>query len=109
MNRKGSLHLSTHQLDGQVIIEFQDSGPGIPEIVSMEIFKPFFSTKQATQGSGLGLYITRTIIESLGGEIEVDSKEGERLWGSEGPSPNFVPLARKFKRQNDLDSNAILG
>jgi signal transduction histidine kinase len=55
-------------------IEFSDSGPGMtPEAIS-RLFEPFFTTKE--QGSGLGLYICYTIIQSLNGEIEVNSTVG---------------------------------
>ncbi len=54
--------------DRVVAVEVKDSGPGIPRETSDDIFKPFFTTK--TTGSGLGLSITREIIETHGGVIE---------------------------------------
>ncbi|OGO66818.1 MAG: hypothetical protein A2029_08435 [Chloroflexi bacterium RBG_19FT_COMBO_47_9] len=55
-------------------IEFSDTGPGMaPEAIS-RLFEPFFTTKE--QGSGLGLYICYTIIQSLNGEIEANSTVG---------------------------------
>ncbi len=56
-------------------IEIADSGTGIPERALKQVFDPFFSTK--VSGSGLGLPVTRRIIEDHGGHIEVQSREGE--------------------------------
>ena len=54
----------------------RDSGKGIPKENLEKIFEPFFSTKSPGEGTGLGLYVTRGIVEKLGGEIEVDSRLG---------------------------------
>ena len=67
-----------NQFDGEnrhVYIEFLDSGPGIPERILKKVFNPFFTTKE--KGSGLGLCIVKSIVESHGGEIRIESKEGE--------------------------------
>ena len=56
-------------------IEIADSGSGIPERALKQVFEPFFSTK--VSGSGLGLPVTRRIIEDHGGRIDVQSREGE--------------------------------
>lgn len=61
----------------EVHVEFSDTGCGIPEAVINRIFEPFFTTKLAGEGTGLGLPITRTIIENCGGTIRVESKEEE--------------------------------
>lgn len=60
-----------------VVIEVQDSGPGIEPSILPQIFDPFFSTKARHQGAGLGLAIVRHIVELAGGTIEVDSRPGE--------------------------------
>jgi C4-dicarboxylate-specific signal transduction histidine kinase/chemotaxis receptor (MCP) glutamine deamidase CheD len=60
-----------------VIIEVEDNGIGIADEAKAKIFKPFFTTKKAGQGTGLGLHISRKIIEEHGGAIEVDSRRGE--------------------------------
>ena len=56
-------------------IEIADSGSGIPARALAQVFVPFFSTK--VSGSGLGLPVTRRIIEDHGGRIDVQSREGE--------------------------------
>lgn len=59
-----------------VEIAVQDSGPGIPAAILPRIFEPFFSTKPAGEGTGLGLPICRDILKGLGGEITVASERG---------------------------------
>lgn len=58
----------------QVIVEFRDNGKGIPESLRDKIFSPNFSTKNS--GMGLGLAISRKIVEQLGGAITYQTKEG---------------------------------
>ena len=64
------------QEDGDLTIEVIDNGNGIPEEVQPRIFAPFFSTK-GPKGSGLGLPMTRKVIEDMGGTIDLDSTPGE--------------------------------
>jgi signal transduction histidine kinase len=58
-------------------LEFKDSGHGIAAKNIKKIFEPFFSTKGEGVGTGLGLFISRRIVESFQGSIEVVSKEKE--------------------------------
>lgn len=60
-----------------VEIEIADSGPGIPSEDMAKVFAPFFTTKSPDRGTGLGLYISRTIVEQLGGRLDVTSRVGE--------------------------------
>jgi signal transduction histidine kinase len=60
--------------DRRVIIETTDDGSGIPAAVLPRIFEPHFSTR--TTGSGLGLAVSRRLIEAWGGEIGITSEEG---------------------------------
>ncbi len=61
---------------GAVIIRVGDTGPGIGAEDCKNLFEPFFSTK-GSKGTGLGLAVTRKIVEEHGGRIEVDSEPGE--------------------------------
>jgi signal transduction histidine kinase len=58
-------------------ITVRDNGIGIPQKVADKIFQPFFTTKPAGQGTGLGLSLSYDIIKAHGGEIKVESNEGE--------------------------------
>jgi signal transduction histidine kinase len=61
--------------DVRATLEVRDDGHGIPAHLVHRIFEPHFSTR--TSGSGLGLAITRQLIEAWGGEIAIESAEGE--------------------------------
>ena len=64
-------------LDGeQVVVRFIDNGSGIPPDIKGRIFDPFFTTKPMGQGTGLGLDISRRIVQRHGGYIEVESVPG---------------------------------
>ena len=66
----------TPQTGPEVIIEIQDSGPGISPEYTEKIFEPFFTTKSVGSGTGLGLAITTEIIQLHKGHITVHSEEG---------------------------------
>lgn len=54
-------------------ISFSDDGPGMPYEVQTRIFEPFFSTRKEAESTGLGLYISQSIVEGLGGTLTADS------------------------------------
>lgn len=72
--RGGHITLSTGEHDGHVEIRVADTGHGIPPQELQQIFKPFYTTRHT--GTGLGLPITREIVERHGGRIEVESRVG---------------------------------
>ncbi len=69
---------------GEVLVEFRDTGEGIPAENHDRVFLPFFTTKDYGKGTGLGLSIVARIVHEHGGRIELDSKPGKgtefRLW-----------------------------
>lgn len=69
--------VSTKRVGGKVSVSVADNGNGIPSKVLDKIFQPFFTTKPTGQGTGLGLSLSYDIIKAHGGEINVDTKEGE--------------------------------
>jgi len=73
---KGSVTVSCIRKDFYVDVRVADTGHGIqPEQIS-KIFDPYFTTKQGKSGTGLGLYITKKVIEDHNGSIKVDSTPG---------------------------------
>jgi signal transduction histidine kinase len=62
---------------GRIAVRVSDNGCGIPEADLARVFDPFFSTKQAQGGTGLGLYVCRSIVTECGGEITVQSQPGQ--------------------------------
>ncbi len=62
---------------GKVLITVRDNGNGIPQKVLDKIFQPFFTTKPTGQGTGLGLSLCYDIVKTHGGELKVETKEGE--------------------------------
>ena len=73
----GSLRIRTEACEQGARILFTDSGPGMDEETLKRIFDPFFTTKKVGEGTGLGLAICFTILEKLGGRIEVQSQPGQ--------------------------------
>ncbi|MBI4891153.1 MAG: hypothetical protein HY821_11055 [Acidobacteria bacterium] len=69
----GKVTIRTYSRDGQVVLEVEDSGPGIPEELRERIFDPFFSTKEASRG--LGLAAVQAIVQAHGGDIQWESGE----------------------------------
>jgi len=69
--------VSTKKMNDKMEIIVKDNGNGIPKKVVDKIFQPFFTTKPTGQGTGLGLSLSYDIIKAHGGEIKVESKEGE--------------------------------
>jgi two-component system NtrC family sensor kinase len=62
--------------ENEAVVEFSDTGNGIPPEHLKKIFEPFFSTKGSSDGTGLGLSISYRIMQNHGGRIDVDSTEG---------------------------------
>ena len=69
--------ISTNKMDDNVLISVKDNGNGIPQKVVDKIFQPFFTTKPTGQGTGLGLSLAYDIVKAHGGEIKVETKDGE--------------------------------
>lgn len=77
-NYEPVVYVKTRNTPGGVTISVKDNGLGVPQKVMDKIFQPFFTTKPAGEGTGLGLSMSYEIItKGHGGELKVDTKEGE--------------------------------
>ena len=73
----GKIKFKSYMEDGKVIAEVSDNGHGMSPQVMSKIFDPFFTTKKVGEGTGLGLSICYDIIKQHGGDITVQSAEGQ--------------------------------
>jgi two-component system NtrC family sensor kinase len=76
MPRGGRLWLRTRRDDENAEFEVQDDGAGIPPEILPQLFEPFFTTKEKGRGVGLGLAVSKGIVERHGGRIAVESEAG---------------------------------
>jgi PAS domain S-box-containing protein len=78
-DRRGTVRVSVRTESGngekKLAITVSDDGPGVPEEIRDRIFEPFFSTRSGGSGTGLGLSLVRTIVESFGGTVVLDDTE----------------------------------
>jgi len=72
-----TVSISTKKLNNKIFISIADNGTGIPQNIVDKIFQPFFTTKPTGKGTGLGLSLSYDIVKAHGGEIKVETKEGE--------------------------------
>ena len=89
---EGTLEISAADADGIVRLRVTDNGPGIPAPNLTRIFEPFFTTK-ADLGTGLGLWVSRQIIEKHGGTISVESAPGRTSFTISLPSASQLSRA----------------
>ncbi len=73
---KGPVSVSCERKEFYVDVRVHDAGPGMQAEQLQRIFEPYFTTKQNKSGTGLGLYITKKVIEDHNGSIKVDSVPG---------------------------------
>ncbi|HPE36390.1 MAG TPA: ATP-binding protein [Spirochaetales bacterium] len=80
MNGSGRLSIGMATRDGMLEVSVADSGPGIPDGVMENLFKPFFTTKKGGEGMGLGLALCQKIVDKHGGAIHVASQPGHTVF-----------------------------
>jgi signal transduction histidine kinase len=97
MDGAGTLTVRTSQDTDQVVVEFADTGPGIPAAIKDRIFEPFFTTKPVGQGTGLGLDISwRIVVNRHHGDLRVESEPGNTRF--------FVRLPISSPREGDEEA-----
>lgn len=75
--KAGTILFQAEREGGELVLQLTDDGSGIPKEIQNQIFYPFFSTKEKTKGTGLGLWVTQSIIANHGGTIRVVSEPGK--------------------------------
>jgi len=78
----GEIQVRVQKTEGnQISIEISDQGPGIPPELSKRVFEPFFTTKKDV-GTGLGLWVSRRLVEQLDGSLTFDSDASPHSHGT---------------------------
>ena len=77
IGKNGWIRVKSIRSGGEILVSVTDNGPGIPEEMQRKVFDPFFTTKSSGKGTGLGLWISYTIMEKMGGKISLNSRVGE--------------------------------
>lgn len=68
--------------ESEVIVDVEDSGPGVPGDAEARLFEPFFTTAKAGEGTGLGLAVSQGLAESMDGTLELHAAQGGALGGA---------------------------
>jgi signal transduction histidine kinase len=77
MEKEGQLRISIYRKNDCCIVDIQDNGQGMPEDVKRRVFEPFYTTKKVGEGTGMGLDISKRIIDQHKGNIQVLSEPGK--------------------------------
>ena len=72
VGKDGTVEFETGVDDGHVTVRVRDTGSGVPENARSHLFEPFFTTKGTGRGTGLGLFVSKGIIERIGGDLELE-------------------------------------
>lgn len=81
----GTVRIRARDERGWVVLEIEDDGPGIPDDQKQWIFAPFFTTRKAGEGSGLGLEIAKLVAKEHGAELSFTSRPGQTIFRAAFP------------------------
>jgi signal transduction histidine kinase len=73
LGQQGTLTFASRAEPGHVAIRVQDTGTGVPPGVAPHLFEPFYTTKAPGRGTGLGLFVSKRIVEDMGGSLALES------------------------------------
>lgn len=101
-----TIELRARAGEGVVVLEVVDRGPGVPVALRNRLFEPFYSTKPAGDGTGLGLTVVQAVAAGHGGRVEVDDTPGGGatfrvvlpVGGAPAPEPEPAPVAMPRRR-----------
>ncbi len=100
------IEISAHDANEKLQIFVKDSGAGIPADIAKKIMEPFYSTKEASKGTGLGLALARGIAEKHGGDLSYVNKSNHTTFLLEFPKPRN--LGDNWQRQNSATNTREL-
>lgn len=103
------LNISTEKKKDLVLITIRDNGSGIPDDLREKIFNPFFTTKPTDEGTGLGLALCNDIVQKHGGEITVESGEGEYTQMTISIPENAGKILAEAEEPEDQEEAETLG
>jgi two-component system NtrC family sensor kinase len=75
IGQDGAIEVASRSDGDHIVVDFADSGPGLPAEVMEHLYDPFFTTKPKGKGTGLGLYVSRDIMARLGGELTANNRD----------------------------------
>lgn len=73
MGETGSLKIYREVSGQHILFHLEDSGPGFDESILKNIFKPFMTTKHQGEGTGLGLYLSKKLMNNMGADLQITS------------------------------------
>ena len=76
----GKIHLKLYKEDKCLFIQIEDNGVDVPNELKEKIFEPYFTTKEEGKGTGMGLYMSKEIIHSMGGELSLVYPQGHKTF-----------------------------
>jgi two-component system NtrC family sensor kinase len=108
------VRIAAHRDGEWTLLEIADNGPGIPESIRSRVFDPFFTTKPAGAGNGIGLGLSRGIIEAHGGTLTLAPADGSgarfliRLPSDKASAPASEVAAGEPQRAGKRDQRSVL-